>query len=199
MFVVYASVTEGYTSGDPAQTTRHIWCRTSPNGDWWGAFTDLTTASIHIIDDCVYPDIANYSDESFYLTFQHDNQPGNSLQGDPPTAASENNISYMMVSKDEVWTGVKENSAPIFDYDVMQNYPNPFTGSSTVQVNVRHTSELSLEVTNMMGQVVYTVDAGVAQPGMKTLTIDGTKLTTGVYFYTVRAGETAITKKMIVE
>ncbi|RLC22849.1 MAG: hypothetical protein DRH21_07855, partial [Deltaproteobacteria bacterium] len=32
-----------------------------------------------------------------------------------------------------------------------------------------------------------------------TLTIDGSKLTPGIYFYTVRAGETTITKKMIVE
>ncbi|MCD4731463.1 MAG: T9SS type A sorting domain-containing protein, partial [Bacteroidales bacterium] len=54
-------------------------------------------------------------------------------------------------------------------------------------------------VVNMMGQRVYTVDAGVAQAGINTITIDGTKLTPGVYFYTVRAGETAITKKMIVE
>jgi hypothetical protein len=147
----------------------------------------------------VYPSIAPYSDDNFYLLFQYDNQPGNALQGDPPTAFGENFISVMTVDKAEVWTNVEENNIPIYDYDVSQNYPNPFIGSSTVKVNVRQSTGLSLEVVNMMGQQVYTVDAGVAQPGMNTITIDGTKLTTGVYFYTVRAGDTAITKKMIVE
>jgi len=98
----------------------------------------------------------------------------------------------------EVWVGDEDNTT-IFDYDVLQNYPNPFTGTSTVKVNVRHTSPLTLEVVNMMGQMVYSVDAGIAQPGMNKITIDGTKLTPGIYFYTVKAGEAEITKKMIVE
>ncbi len=200
IFVVFSSITETYTSGSPEQTCRHLWARTSPNGEWWGSFTDITASPIHIIDDCVYPSITESSDgESIVVVYQHDNQPGNSLQGNPATAIGENSISVMTVQKDEIWTSVKENNIPVFDYDVMQNYPNPFTGSSTVKVNVRQTTTLSLEVVNMMGQVVYTVDAGVAQPGMNTINIDGTKLTTGVYFYTVKAGETSITKKMIVE
>jgi hypothetical protein len=37
IFVVYSSITEGYISGLPdEQTCRHLWCRTSPNGEWWG-------------------------------------------------------------------------------------------------------------------------------------------------------------------
>jgi len=199
IYVVYSSITEGYTSGTPAQTCRHLWCRTSPNGEWWGKFTDLTEDFPHWVHDCVYPSISPYSDDNFYLVFQYDNQPGNSIQGDPPTDPGENTIAVMTVDKAEVWTGIKENNIPIFDTDVSQNYPNPFSGSSTVKVNVRHTTTLSLEVVNMIGQKVYTLDAGIAKSGMNTITIDATKLTSGVYFYTVRAGETAITKKMIVE
>ena len=202
IFVVYSSITEGYTSGDPEVTCRHLWCRTSPNGEWWGSFTDLTAPfPTHIIDDCVFPSIANYSDDSFYLVYQYDNVPGNSLQGNnpAPTAVGENFIAVMTVSKDEVWTSIKENNIPIFDYDVSQNFPNPFNGTSTVNVNIRQTTELSLEVINMMGQVVYTIDAGIAKPGMNTITIDGSNLTPGIYFYTVKAGESAITKKMIVD
>ncbi|OQX75477.1 MAG: hypothetical protein B6D61_10285, partial [Bacteroidetes bacterium 4484_249] len=70
---------------------------------------------------------------------------------------------------------------------------------TTVQVNIRKAGNLSLEVVNMMGQKVYTVDAGYAKPGMNKIIIDGTKLRPGVYFYTVKAGNAAITKKMIVE
>ena len=196
IFVVYSSVTEGYDND--AQSYRHLWARTSPNGDWWGTFHHLTSELIHIFDECVFPSIASASDENLYLVYQHDNEPGLAVRGDLDPYG-ENFIAAMTINKLEIWTGVEENNMPIYDYDVMQNYPNPFTGSSIVKVNLRQSAELSLEVVNMMGQRIYTVDAGVAQAGINTITIDGTKLTPGVYFYTVRAGETAITKKMIVE
>ncbi len=200
IFVVYSSITETYTSGSPAQTCRHLWARTSPNGEWWGDFTDITASPIHIIDDCVYPSMVEHSDgESLVVVYQHDNQPGNSQQGNPATAILENTISVMTVDKDEVWTSVQENIIPVYDYDVSQNYPNPFNETSTVNVNIRNTSTLSLEVVNMMGQLVYTIDAGIAKPGMNTLVIDGSDLTPGIYFYTVKAGDSAITKKMIVD
>jgi len=198
MFVVYSSITESYTGGLANQTFRHLWCRTSPNGEWWGSFTDLTSSLAHVYHECVWPSIAAYSDENIYLTYQFDEEPGMHVRGDEDPA-SENTITFMAVNKEEIWTSVEENTIPIFDYDVAQNYPNPFTRTSIVKVNVRQSTPLTLEVVNMMGQQVYTVDAGIANPGMNQITIDGSKLTTGVYFYTVRAGETTITKKMIVE
>ena len=50
-----------------------------------------------------------------------------------------------------------------------------------------------------MGQNVFKVNAGVVQPGMNKITIDATELTPGIYFYTVKAGDSSVTKKMIVE
>ena len=105
----------------------------------------------------------------------------------------------MTINKDEVWVGEKENNIPIFDYDVSQNFPNPFTSTSIVQVNLRQATELSLDVVNMMGQKVYSINTGMGKAGLNTMTIDGSNLTPGIYFYTVRAGESAITKKMIVD
>ena len=199
IFVVYSSITEGYTGGLTNQTYRHLWARSSPNGEWWGYFTDLTSSLAHVFDECVYPTIASESTtDSYYLMYQRDEEPGLHIQGDedPPTL---NTLTFMEVDKEEVWATEEKNIIPVFDYDVSQNYPNPFTGNSTVKVNIRQSTTLSLEVVNMIGQQVYTVDAGVAKTGMNTLTIDGSKLTPGIYFYTVRAGETTITKKMIVE
>jgi len=198
IFVVFSSITEGYTGGVTNQTYRHLWSRASPNGEWWGPFTDLTASLEHVFDECVFPSIATKSDDYFYLMYQRDEEPGLHVRGDedPPT---HNDITFMAVDKAEVEVGVEEKNIAVLDYDVSQNYPNPFNGTSTVKVNVRQATELSLEVVNMIGQVVYTYDAGVAQPGLSTINIDGTKLTSGIYFYTVRAGETAITKKMIVE
>ncbi|MCD4681636.1 MAG: T9SS type A sorting domain-containing protein [Bacteroidales bacterium] len=195
IYIVFTSVTETYDNG--TQSYRHMWSRFSGYGDFWGPFTDLTSDLVHIFDECVFPSIASTSDDYYYLIYQTDTEPGLAVRGDEDPYG-EILIRFMKADILEVWVGDEDNTT-IFDYDVLQNYPNPFTGTSTVKVNVRHTSPLTLEVVNMMGQMVYSVDAGIAQPGMNKITIDGTKLTPGIYFYTVKAGEAEITKKMIVE
>ncbi|MCK4406204.1 MAG: T9SS type A sorting domain-containing protein [Bacteroidales bacterium] len=81
---------------------------------------------------------------------------------------------------------------------VSQNCPNPFNDISTVTVNLEKASELSLEVFNLTGQKVYEINNGKVKPGSFTLTIDASKLSPGVYFYTVYAGEDKVTKKMVV-
>jgi hypothetical protein len=195
IYVVFASITETYNNG--TQDYRHLWARYSPNGEFWGKFVDLTSDLIHIFDECVFPTIAQNSDDFFHLVYQADLEPGLAVRGDLDPYG-ENLMWYMKVPKSDVKTGIKENNA-INDYDVLQNYPNPATGLTTVKVNVRKSTSLAIEIVNMIGQKVMTVDAGNAQPGMNQITFDVSNLTNGVYFYTVKAGDASVTKKMIVE
>ena len=87
----------------------------------------------------------------------------------------------------------------MYDYDVLQNYPNPASDLTIVKVNIRKNTDLTIEVVNMLGQKVMTVDAGAVKPGMNQVELNVSNLTPGVYFYTVRAGDAKVTKKMIVE
>ncbi len=195
IFVVEADVTETYNNG--TQDYRHLWERTSLDlGETWGEFYDLTSDLIHIFDECVYPSASVASDDYIYLVYMKDNEPGLAIRGDLDPYG-ENDIQFMKVNKADI-VGIEKNET-FSDYDVSQNAPNPCHSTSIVNVNVRKTGNLSLEVTNMTGQRVYAVDAGLAQPGMNTLTIDASKLSSGIYFYTVKSGETSVTKKMIVE
>jgi hypothetical protein len=82
---------------------------------------------------------------------------------------------------------------------VSQNIPNPFTGTTKIEVNLEKTSDLSLVVYNLTGQKVYELNNGSTPAGMQTLTINGSNLKSGVYFYTVTAGENKITKKMVIK
>ena len=196
VFVVYASVTESYNNG--VQDYRHLWGRASTNGgDWWGPFVDLTSDISHIFDECVYPTLSSNSDDFLYAHYMLDSEPGLAVRGDLDPYG-DNKFNFMKIDKSELLSGVKERAA-ISNLDVMQNQPNPFSGTSTIQVNVHKTTQLSLKVSNMMGQVVYSYNAGQASPGMNTLTIDGSKLSKGVYFYTVSADATSVTRKMIIE
>jgi hypothetical protein len=82
---------------------------------------------------------------------------------------------------------------------VSQNYPNPFSRTSTVQVNIVEKANLKLVVTNLIGQQMMQIERGDVAPGMHEFVIDGSKLSNGIYFYTVYAGKESITRKMIVE
>ena len=196
-YVVWSSVTETYDNG--LQNYRHLWARGSWAEDIWGPFVHLTSNLIHIFDECVFPSAAVYADDSFYLVYQTDNEPGLAVRGDEDPYG-DNFTQFMKVSKNElIPVGVEENYSAVLAEDVSQNFPNPFRGTTYIHVNVRKQSSLSLTVTNLMGQVVYELPARQVDAGSMRLAVHAENIKPGIYFYTIRAGEGSVTKKMIVE
>jgi len=82
---------------------------------------------------------------------------------------------------------------------VSQNYPNPFNGSTSINVTLSKPSDLSISVINMLGQKIFEINKGNTSAGTHNFTINGSKFTSGIYFYTVKAGNNSVTNKMIVE
>lgn len=192
IFVVYTSVTEGYDNG--ALNYRHLWCRASPNGgEWWGKFVHLNEDLIYVFDECVFPSMSSTSDDYIHFTYQADGEPGTVTNSAVP-----NFTRYMKLAKVDLISGVGENSS-LTETMVSQNFPNPFNGSTTVYVNLTEKTEISLEVSNLMGQVVYSIPSQTLSAGKAELTIQSANLESGVYFYTVRSGDSSVTKKMIIE
>ncbi|MFA8300326.1 MAG: T9SS type A sorting domain-containing protein [Hyphomicrobiales bacterium] len=87
---------------------------------------------------------------------------------------------------------------PIFA-SVSQNVPNPFNGITRVNVELVEAADLKLDVYNVSGQKLMTINKGESFAGNHTFEIDGSGLDAGVYFYSVVAGESVVTKKMIIE
>jgi hypothetical protein len=193
LYLVYSSVTETYHNN--IANYRHLWARTSPDGGLsWGDFFDLTSDIVHFFDECVYPSCAPYTDDYIHLVYQSDNEPGVNIWG-TGHPVTDNNINVMKVLKDDI-TGVNRPKGLLREIDVSVNFPNPFSATTSIHVNLRQPAELHLEVLNMIGQVVYrNSTSGLA--GMNTLTIDGSELKKGVYFYSVKSGDSVITQKMI--
>jgi hypothetical protein len=82
---------------------------------------------------------------------------------------------------------------------VSQNIPNPFSGRTKIEVNLLNNADLSLSIFNLTGQKVYDLNNGYTSAGNHTLTVDAGNLKAGVYYYTVKAGENKVTRKMIVK
>ncbi len=92
--------------------------------------------------------------------------------------------------------GLEETDIPN-SFTVSQNYPNPCNGSCAITVNSLMVKPVSIEVSNIMGQTIFTQTEGMLQ-GDKTIVLDVSGLEAGIYFYTVHVGNQRQTKKMMV-
>ena len=87
-----------------------------------------------------------------------------------------------------------------------QNSPNPFNPSTTISYTVASAESLvkvKLEVFNMRGQLIRTLVNELAEPGeysffWQGLDDYGEELSSGVYFYRLRAGDFVGTRKMVI-
>ncbi len=193
LYLIYSSTTETYFTG--TINYRHLWERYSTDGGaTWGDFTDLTLDLIHTYDECVYPSCAANTDGSLYLIFQQDNSPGNAVWAQQHPVG-DNNMIRMKVPI--IGTGL-QNSNDLKN-QVSQNFPNPFTSSSEVNVILDKPTDLTLEVIDLAGHKVSEYNKPNAKKGSNTFTIDASNMKPGIYFYTVKSEGYSVTKKMIVE
>lgn len=86
-------------------------------------------------------------------------------------------------------------------YNLEQNYPNPFNPSTTIRFAVSEKSNVKISVFDVSGRLVNTVFSRELTPGTYKVDFDGSKLSSGIYFYRLEAsgqkGTTFLTKKMV--
>jgi len=90
-------------------------------------------------------------------------------------------------------------------FSLLQNGPNPLNPSTTINYSIPGSGALSarLEVFNLRGQLVKVLVDRVHEPGDYRVfwdgkNIRGREVSSGVYFYRLRAGENKSMKKMVV-
>ena len=88
------------------------------------------------------------------------------------------------------------------NFSLEQNYPNPFNPSTkikfTIPSNVKsETSNVSLIVYDVLGNEIATLVNEQKSAGTYEMEFDGTGLTSGIYFYKIKAGSYIETKKML--
>ena len=83
-----------------------------------------------------------------------------------------------------------------------QNHPNPFNPFTQIDFTLKEQSQVKLNIYNARGQIVKTLVDEILPAGRQNTWWDGTdkynrKLSSGVYFYKVKAGKQTVAKKMI--
>jgi hypothetical protein len=96
----------------------------------------------------------------------------------------------------EVTTGVQESNI-IHTFKLDQNYPNPFNPTTTIKYEIPAAGNITLKIYDLLGREVATLVNGFTSAGNHEINFDGSMLSSGMYFYELRAGDFVSTKKML--
>jgi hypothetical protein len=83
--------------------------------------------------------------------------------------------------------------------NLSQNYPNPFSSTSTIDYTLVNSSNVSIEVFDITGKSVKSISEGIKSAGAHQVTLDATNLNDGIYYYSFRTDAGQVTKKMVVK
>ncbi len=84
------------------------------------------------------------------------------------------------------------------EFELNQNYPNPFNPTTVIRYGVPQSSEVRLEVFDMLGRKVAMLVNGERQrAGWHQVNFDASRLASGMYLYRIVAGKYVQTKKMM--
>lgn len=156
--------------------------------------------------------LENTNDENKYYEFEFgnlssdDNQLTITVDGAP--ISNDINFNYQLFSKDGLaGNGMIQLSNPD-EFKLYQNYPNPFNNQTTIKYDIPslmvNMADVDIYIYNTLGKLVRTLEEGDKSVGQYTTVWDGRnddgeKVSSGVYFYQLRAkvdGQSDFNKSM---
>ncbi|RLD43042.1 MAG: hypothetical protein DRI89_05720 [Bacteroidetes bacterium] len=97
------------------------------------------------------------------------------------------------------WVGQEEINQVEEGVIVSGNVPNPFRTKTNIQIELYQSENVTVTVYSITGQHLFDKDFGRLNQGSHELLLQLNGLSSGVYFYTVAAGQNRVAKKMVVE
>jgi len=83
------------------------------------------------------------------------------------------------------------------NFELAQNYPNPFNPSTKITYTLGERSAVTLKVYDVLGNEVASLVNTTQEAGKHDVTFDAGKLASGLYVYTLNAGNFTSSKKMM--
>lgn len=141
-----------------------------------------------------YPSISKSNPAGFaYITWQEDTQPGASAFNDGAPISFSRQVFYKL----SLTTDVQPGSELPATFQLKQNFPNPFNPATKIQYSLPVATDVSLKVYNALGQEVASLVNEYRSAGTYEVVFDAQSLASGLYYYTLRAGNFVETKKMV--
>ena len=81
--------------------------------------------------------------------------------------------------------------------ELLQNYPNPFNPTTTINYQVVKGGVINLNVYNANGELVKELVKSNHKAGHYSIEFDGSNLSSGIYYYSIKGGDLRVTKRMV--
>lgn len=83
------------------------------------------------------------------------------------------------------------------EFTLAQNYPNPFNPTTTIEFSLAENNVVNLNIYDVNGQLVAElINGAILEKGTYKFSFDASKMASGLYIYTLQAGNKQLTKKM---
>lgn len=120
----------------------------------------------------------------------------------------DNCTNTLTVSADRIVYGLGSLACPLTSVDdestnlpselkLYSNYPNPFNPLTQIKFSLPRESYVTLKVFDLLGNEVASIYEGFKLAGTYTITFDGSKLSSGIYYYRIQTGNALQSQKMI--
>ncbi len=98
---------------------------------------------------------------------------------------------------------IENEVGEVYSFALEQNYPNPFNPTTKIKFTIplvettRRVVFTTLKIYDVLGNEIATLVNEEKQPGIYEIEFDATGLPSGIYFYQLKAGNFADTKKLV--
>ncbi len=143
--------------------------------------------------------IENFSDYEVYLVDNNLNKFYNLKEQNEISISPihEKSDFQLLIGNESYINKIRNGNAPT-EYALYQNYPNPFNPSTLIKYQIRdeHTF-VELKIFNVLGKEIKTLVNEIQGSGIQEIEFNAADFSSGVYFYSIKAGSYSATKKMI--
>jgi hypothetical protein len=116
-----------------------------------------------------------------------------------PIETSASNTVIVNVPGDDIdKKSVSNNNNENFEYNLTQNFPNPFNPSTIISYSLPVSGQVTLKVFDILGIEVAELVNEQKEAGKHTIKFDASNLTSGIYFYKIESDKFLQTRKMMI-
>lgn len=144
------------------------------------------------------PNLGGIQGTTLYMVYQKDVQPGSCAFNDAAPISRSYHV-FRKIHNAEIPIGISNIGTEIPKvYSLQQNFPNPFNPVTKIRFELPESNNVTLKVYNSIGQLVAVLaNNEFTTAGIKEVNFNASSLPSGVYFYSLEAGNFSQTKKMM--
>ncbi len=146
----------------------------------------------NILLDVDIPVLVNGEEQTVAMTNGQgilDIVPNDVLEIDP--------LQWILMAEPTIITSIDDDFTRLADYRLDQNYPNPFSVSTTIKFSIPNSQFITLDVFDMLGNLIVRLVNEEKDPGIHEVIFDASNLKSGTYFYRMQTDNYTETRRIM--